>query len=272
MNAGWVKIHRDIKSHWIYDNPEHFRAWMDLLLSVNHDSVRTSYGGQVIDVAAGSMITSVQELTELWGWSSKSRTKRFLDLLVSDGMVELERNSKNDPRGTVLTIVNWEFYQGMENSKRTVNGTVKEQQENSKRPDTILNIKNDKNDKKEDNPLYPPLKNDSISEKQFSPIVESAVRDWLEYKKERRDAYKPTGLKNLLTQIENRCKELTDGQVAFAIAESMARNYKGIIWDLAQQKQGNPPHDGGARNIYAELEEEARRQEFESMVTSNDQS
>lgn len=65
----------------------------------------------------------------------------------------------------------------------------------------------------------------------FNEPVRSAVRDWLNYKKERREAYKSTGLKSLLTEIENRVKRHGEQAVAEVIRLSMANNWRGIIWD-----------------------------------------
>ena len=72
----------------------------------------------------------------------------------------------------------------------------------------------------------------------FPKKVEAAVIDWLAYKAEKRQPYKPTGLKNLLSQVENRLKEFSETQVIYAITESMASNYQGIIWDKAKQAKG----------------------------------
>ena len=55
--------------------------------------------------------------------------------------------------------------------------------------------------------------------------------DWITYKKERREAYKSTGLKSLLTEIENRVKRHGEQAVAEVIRLSMANNWRGIIWD-----------------------------------------
>ena len=65
----------------------------------------------------------------------------------------------------------------------------------------------------------------------FSEPVLSAVRDWITYKQERREAYKAVGLKSLLTEIENRVKRHGAAAVAEVIRLSMANNWKGIIWD-----------------------------------------
>lgn len=67
------------------------------------------------------------------------------------------------------------------------------------------------------------------------PIVMDEAVNWLKYKAERREGYKPTGLRNLLSQIANKLGEFTAEQVIFAIAESMACNYQGIVWDKASK-------------------------------------
>ena len=71
----------------------------------------------------------------------------------------------------------------------------------------------------------------SVSDFGFSPDLESAVNDWLAYKQERREAYKPTGLKSLLTQIKKAAAEYGDAAVIEIIRQSMSANYMGIVFD-----------------------------------------
>ena len=77
----------------------------------------------------------------------------------------------------------------------------------------------------------------------FSESIKNAVEDWLKYKAEKKQKYKDTGLRSLLTQISNKLKEFSDEQVIYAIAESMACNYQGIVWDKAlgawEKNKGN---------------------------------
>lgn len=65
----------------------------------------------------------------------------------------------------------------------------------------------------------------------FSFELREAVEDWLKYKHERRQAYKETGLKSLLTQIRNAAKLYGDSAVADVIRQSMSNNYQGITFD-----------------------------------------
>lgn len=65
----------------------------------------------------------------------------------------------------------------------------------------------------------------------FSPALRAAVEDWLAYKRERREAYKPTGLKALLTQISSAASAHGDAAVIGVIRQSMGSGYKGITLD-----------------------------------------
>jgi len=68
----------------------------------------------------------------------------------------------------------------------------------------------------------------------FTDSIKNTIINWLEYKRERKESYRPRGLTALLTQIQNRINELGEESVEQVIQESMACNYKGIIWDMAR--------------------------------------
>lgn len=78
----------------------------------------------------------------------------------------------------------------------------------------------------------------------YNQYLLDAVKDWLAYKKEKRQGYGERGLKSLLTQLKNRVSEYGEDAVIEVIQESMAANYMGITWDKLknqnrQQKQSN---------------------------------
>ena len=57
------------------------------------------------------------------------------------------------------------------------------------------------------------------------------IKEWLKYKEERKDKYTEIGLNNLLKQIDNNCRLYGASNVIEVIKESMANNYKGIIFE-----------------------------------------
>ena len=65
----------------------------------------------------------------------------------------------------------------------------------------------------------------------FSPRLKEEIEGWLRYKSERREKYKPTGLQKFLSQIQSYLGTHTEDHIIFAISESMASNYQGIVWD-----------------------------------------
>lgn len=102
----------------------------------------------------------------------------------------------------------------------------------------------------------------------FSPEMIAKVEDWLQYKKERRDSYKPTGLKALISEIQNNVTKYGEQAVMDLIGKCMAANYQGIIFDklssqppAVRQAQGQPQAPQGmptTNNEFARL-----RQKYE---------
>lgn len=73
----------------------------------------------------------------------------------------------------------------------------------------------------------------------FGPDLTSAFEDWLRYKREKHQDYKPTGLKALVTKVKNNAEKYGEAAVIDLIRECMAANWQGIIWDkLDKPKQG----------------------------------
>ena len=73
----------------------------------------------------------------------------------------------------------------------------------------------------------------------FTEALHNKVNDWLDYKKEKRQPYKPKGLQSLLSQIQNQCAQHGEQAVISVIDTSMANNYEGILWaKIAEGKRG----------------------------------
>ena len=117
--VGYVAIFRKIQNHWIWDDPEMFHAWMDILLSAQfHDSSKVIHG-KVIFVPRGSWFVAQTTLETRWKWS-KNRIRHFLRSLERSDMITV----KGTPDGTMLTIVNYELYQNPGTTKSTPKGTT----------------------------------------------------------------------------------------------------------------------------------------------------
>lgn len=71
----------------------------------------------------------------------------------------------------------------------------------------------------------------------LSPRMVSAVEEWLKYKKERRESYKPTGLRALITQLENNVAQYGEDAVRELIYTCMAANWRGIIFEKLKGRE-----------------------------------
>lgn len=116
----WIKLNRSITDHWLWSSGETFsrgQAFIDLLLMAAYADHPVMSQGKKIDLKRGSMVTSIRYLADRWRWS-KDKTMHFLNDLESDGTIE----KSSDTKRTVLTIVNYDKYQGLVTSDRTQNG------------------------------------------------------------------------------------------------------------------------------------------------------
>lgn len=119
MAKGWIRLHRKIRDNWIWEDPEKLRAWLDILLMVNHEDKEIPFNGKIITIKRGQRLTSISQLAERWHWNRK-RVVRYLDLLEGAGMCTTERTTS----GTTISVTNWDFYQSEGSTVGTANGTT----------------------------------------------------------------------------------------------------------------------------------------------------
>lgn len=146
-NQGWIKLDRKILDCWIWVEPEPFSkrdAWIDLLLLANHKDAKTTFDGKLITVKRGQRLTSVRSLGERWMWG-KTKVLNFLRLLESDKMIVRQADS----RKTLITIVNYDKFQGSDIDSETLTRQSQDSHETvtGQSPSTNKNDKNDKNEK-----------------------------------------------------------------------------------------------------------------------------
>ena len=146
---GYIPLWRDIQDHWIWSNDEPFskgQAWVDLLLSVNHEEKKILINGHLQIIKPGQKWTSYRTLARQWNWS-KDRVRRYIKLLKSDGMIYTDET----PNGTLLTVKNWDSFRIQNNTdkytdKDTDKDTPKDTNKDTDGYKTIMN-KNVNNDK-----------------------------------------------------------------------------------------------------------------------------
>lgn len=109
--SGYIKAHRSLMTHWIFQDAEKFRRWMVMLWSVNYKPAKVMIGNTLYEVKAGEAVFSIQTWADKLGLSKKS-VLAFFDLLKSDGMISTETIGKGNRSSTRVTITNYACYQG----------------------------------------------------------------------------------------------------------------------------------------------------------------
>lgn len=167
MDKGWIKLSRQIQDHWIWNDPEKLKAWIDLILMANHESKKVEMRDGLITIRRGQFVTSIEKLAKRWGWS-KNRVYRFLALLESDHMVQRKANAYR----TTITIENYSKFQDRQNGNGTTDESSDGTTDGSSHGSRTRKNKNEKRIKES----APPISDESAALDDEEPPVPGAVR------------------------------------------------------------------------------------------------
>ncbi len=138
---GWIKLHRKILEWEWLDDPNTAHLFIVLLLLANHKD--TKWRGEIIK--KGQLLTGLKKLSKISGISTQS-LRTSLERLKSTS----EITNKSTNRFRIITLVNWDKYQLIENqptsnltSKLTINQQATNKQLTSSKNDK--KVKNDNN-------------------------------------------------------------------------------------------------------------------------------
>lgn len=204
MNGGWIKLHRSIIDHWIFEDAIKLKWWIYLLAVVNHEPKKVLIKNTLVDCDRGQTVRSLESLALKW-LVTKKTVKTFLDLLQRDNMIVLE----NIKISTRITICNYDSYQD------TVNAT-----DTPSKRDLPIN-KNEKNDKNE--------KNKGFDFSNFSESEVVILKKWLDYKHVRKESYKTQESFELMAKKLFDLSRGDESKALKIIEQSMANNWAGLF-------------------------------------------
>ena len=136
MLQGWISVYRQIQEHWLWaDKPfSKGQAWIDMLMLANHEDKQILFGRKIIDVKAGSFITSEVKLAERWGWS-RHKVRDFLDVLKTEKMID----KVSDRQRTTIFVDNYAEYQDTGKYQKDNPGTTQGQPRDTNNNDNNAN-------------------------------------------------------------------------------------------------------------------------------------
>lgn len=168
----------------------------------------------------GEFCSTVRGLMNRWGWGS-GKTVSFLNFLEERNIIGTKMEQKRNAK----FIVNTELFGSLQNK----NGTKTERKQSTK-------DENEKTKKKEDNLQ---MFNRLLPDYPLSETLSDKIREWIEYKVDRKETYVERGMNSLIKKISENAQKSGDFAVMDLIDMCMANNWKGIIWDKLEVKKAS---------------------------------
>nr|WP_294713472.1 DNA replication protein DnaD [Prevotella sp.] len=109
--AGWIKINRKIIEHWLWQDAERLKWWLDLLFMASWEERKTTHDAHLITLQRGQMVASIGYLKDRWGKNHQTILK-FLKTLETEGMITRKVLYRQT---AIITICNYESYQTSDN-------------------------------------------------------------------------------------------------------------------------------------------------------------
>lgn len=180
--------------------------------------------------------SSIEAFTEIFPYWSAPQIKRILKRMEETGAI-LTGNYNNSPYDrTKWYAIPDSIYSIFQS--RPADGTESSDQKDGivpPIPDKSPDINTDKEPPKP--PVQKTKAEDVFFGHDFSVPLKAKLTEWLAYKAEKRDSYKPTGLKSFMTVISNKLKIYSEADIIALIDDCMANNWQGIIWDRLKGKE-----------------------------------
>lgn len=156
----WVKLYRKLLDSSLWSlSPDALRLAIYILLQARNSDTSTPFG----TIGRGQLLTSLNHLSDGCSWFenrmirrwSRQTTKRLLDKLVADGFCSY----KSDTCGTLITVTNYETYQGTRSNNPDSCGTPVEHA-------VCIESKKERVLKRKGHTSYVPKESESESERQ----------------------------------------------------------------------------------------------------------
>ena len=116
-NKSWIKLYRKLLQSPIFENEKALKIWIWCLCKATHKGITQLVGQQIIELNTGQFIFGREKASEELKMT-ESTVYKYIKLLEKLQMISIKSNNKF----SIVSIDNWEEYQGEEqqkNNKRT---------------------------------------------------------------------------------------------------------------------------------------------------------
>lgn len=238
ISGGYYIKARKIKDSWVSEaSPCVRETWDYLLREANHSDQR--YGG--FEVKRGQLFRSFREIRDDLKWRvgyrfdrySEDDMKHCMKLLRREGMIALT----STPRGNLITVLQYSLYQDPKNYEYTDESTYESTSVSPMIHQSHISInKNVKNERMQEGQECKEtdiIIKKEIKEKMFSEELETAISDFIQYRKQKgkRYAMGPTAEKLFRKRIAAALPALREQRIIKEIENSIEKGYQSILYD-----------------------------------------
>ena len=219
MSKGWITIDRDMQDHWIFSDAEKLRAWLIMLITVNHKPNKVQIKGKIMTCGRGQSLMSHNSWAVKFGkkWN-RAKVIRFFKVMESEHMIV----QQNEQVTTRLTICNYSQYQ--DKSKKNEQASehqpeqVTVQQADTKRTGDSTQLNNDNNKKRK-----PSV---AVSDEEFHSVPNLNIAAWGKWMDFRKVA--KLGRYKTLNQARKLASFSPQAQMD-AVINSISQEYSGLF-------------------------------------------
>lgn len=135
---GWISVQKQIRNHWVWEDPRYLRAWMDMLMMANYTEQKKPYKETIVLIKRGEFPASIRGLSERWDMATNT-VRNFLNRLKTDTMID----THTEYGFTLVKIVNYDKYQSQTDTLAdTVGDTLTDTLTDTVTDTTIINNNN----------------------------------------------------------------------------------------------------------------------------------
>lgn len=238
-NQGWIKLHRELmdKPIWISSTPEQKSILITLLMMANYYENEWEWQGEQYIAKPGEFVTSLQSIVNNAGKGiSIQNVRTALNRFEKYGFLTSKSTNKN----RLITIVNWELYQGTSNedNKKSNKQLTSNQQAANKQLTTNKESKNIRNKESKNN-----IKSFSSQITDYTPNIElqETLNDFVETRNKLKSPFTDIAFTRMLNKLDNLANN--DSEKIEIINNSIINGWKGIFELKDKPTKGEAHHE-----------------------------
>jgi hypothetical protein len=122
MDDSWIKVHRKLQNHWLFENPNYTNIWLVMLFNAQWETRKRVRDGIIVEVQRGELVMSYKTIA-LRSYTTEKMVRNFIMHAKKDGMIEAKQGTKT----AHLTIINYNKLQGHEDETGRDSGAIRAQ-------------------------------------------------------------------------------------------------------------------------------------------------